>query len=241
MNYDFEHHNSWPDGCVLSGCSYVHVGEGTTGTITDTNYAEIGQNNANIAVSDAEYLTMGDNNARISISNASYIIIGNDNTNITIGSHSQDSGLSGTGANSVVVTRDVYGTEITGRSTQIHKTKYTSVDGYFNSVDFSKNILINNANGNKLTRSTVVNMENTNNNSVESAYMELKNKSPFYEYNLVNRVITVESMVPPIVRQSDNTGIILDTSLNTLINKSDGKAETQYTKVNGQWAEIIKK
>lgn len=241
MNYDTVHHNSWPDGCTLTNCTFVHVGEGTTGTMTNVNYAEIGENNT-ITISNTEYITVGEGNTNVSISNSNYIIIGNNNTNITVGSHSHGSGLSGTGANSVVITRDVYGTEITGRSTKLHKTKYTNIDGYFNKIDFSKNILLNSANGNKLNHSTVINLENTNNNDIESAYMELKNKPAFYEYNLINKVITVESKVPPTVRQSDNTGIILDTTLNRLINKDELKSEakTQYTKVNGQWAEVQK-
>lgn len=241
MNYDDINHNSWPEDCTLVNCSFVHVGDGTRGTLTNVNNAEIGENNT-VSISDAEYITMGDNNTNVDISNSNYVIIGNDNTNITVGSHSQGSGLSGTGANSVVITRDVYGTEITGTVAKIHKTKYIQVDGYFNSVDFSKNILLNSANGNSLNHSTVINMENTNNNDIESAYMELKNKPAFYEYNLIDRVITVESTVPPTVRQSDNTGIILDTTLNRLINKDGSKssARTQYTKVGGQWAEIQK-
>lgn len=43
MNYDTARHNSYPDGCTLTNCTFVHVGEGTTGTISNTNYAEIGR------------------------------------------------------------------------------------------------------------------------------------------------------------------------------------------------------
>ena len=219
MHYDDVNHNSYPDGCTLTSCTFVHVGEGTTGTISNTNYAEIGEDNT-VTISGVNYLTIGANNTNVNISNASYIIVGNDNTNVTIGSHSQGSGLSGTGANSIVVTRDIYGAEITGRSAQIHKTKYTNIDGYFNKIDFSKNVMLNQSNGNNLNHSTVINLERTNNNNIEAAYMELS--------------------APPVNRQSDNTGIILDTSLNTLINKNNLKSDTkkQYTKVNGQWAEV---
>jgi hypothetical protein len=239
MHYDNVNHNSYPDGCTLRNCTFVHVGEGTTGTITNVNYAEIGEDNT-ITISGVNYLTIGGNNTNVNISNANYIIVGNDNTNVTIGSHSQGSGLRGTGANSIVVTRETYGTEITGMSTQIHKTKYTNIDGYFNKIDFSKNILVNQSNGNNLNHSTVINLERTNNNNIEATYMELKDKQPFYEYNLINRVITAAPVVAPVNRQSDNTGVILDMSLNTLINKNDLKSDVkkQYTKVNGQWAEI---
>ena len=239
MHYDTVNHNSYPDGCTLTSCTFVHVGEGTTGTISNTHYAEIGEGNT-ITISGVNYLTIGENNTNITISNSTYVIVGNDNTNVTIGSHSQGSGTSGTGGNSIVVTREIYGAEITGRSINLHKSKYADIDGLFNKVNFSKNVLLNKANGNKLNHSTVINMERTNNNDVESAYMELKDKQPFYEYNLINRVITVEPTTPPVNRQSDNTGVILDTSLNTLINKNDLKSDTkkQYTKVNGQWAEV---
>lgn len=239
MHYDDVNHNSYPDGCTLTSCTFVHVGEGTTGTISNTNYAEIGEDNT-VTISGVNYLTIGENNTNVNISNASYIIVGNDNTNVTIGSHSQGSGLSGTGANSIVITRDIYGAEITGRSGKLHKTKYTNIDGYFNKIDFSKNVMLNQSNGNNLNHSTVINLERTNNNDIEAAYMQLTDKQPFYEYNLINRVITVEPTAPPVNRQSDNTGVILDMNLNALINKNDLKSDTkkQYTKVNGQWAEV---
>jgi hypothetical protein len=241
MNYDVINHNSYPDEVTLTNCTFVHVADGTTGTVTNTNYAEIGTGNS-VTITNVNYMTIGDNNTNVVISNSNYIIIGNSNTNVKVGSHSQGSGLRGTGANSVVITRDTYGIEVTGRWAKFHKTKYTQVDGYFNKVDFSKNVLLNNSNSNKLNHSTVINLERTNNNDIESAYMELRDRPAFYEYNLINRVITVESTAPPIVRQSDNTGVVLDTTLNRLINKDELKSETktQYTKVNGQWAEIKK-
>lgn len=241
MNYDTVGHNSYPDEVTLTNCTFVHVADGTSGTISNVSYAEIGADNT-VTISNGRYITVGDNNTNLNISDSNYVIVGNDNTNVRIGSHSQGSGFRGTGADSVVVSREVYGTEITGRSAKLHKTKYTGIDGYFNKVDFSKNIIVKESNGNKLNRSTVVNLERTNNNDVEAAYMELVDKQPFYEYNLVNRVITVEPTAPPVNRQSDNTGVILDVSLNKLINKDELKSEakTQYTKVGGQWAEIQK-
>jgi hypothetical protein len=238
MHYDTVNHNSYPDGCTLTSCTFVHVGEGTTGTISDTHYAEIGEDNS-ITISGVNYLTIGENNTNVTVSNSDFIIIGDDNANITIGSHSTGSGLTGTGGNSINITREVRKVEITGIGSKIHKTRYTDIDGYFNKVDFSKNVYLKNANSNRLNHSTVINMEETNNNDVQSAYMELKKKQPFYEYNLIENAITVESMAPPVVRQSDNTGIILDNTLNKLINKTDSKGEIKkYTKINGQWAEI---
>ena len=239
MHYDTVNHNSYPDGCTLTSCTFVHVGEGTTGTISNTHYAEIGEDNT-ITISGVNYLTIGENNTNITISNSTYVIVGNDNTNVTIGSHSQGSGTSGTGGNSIVVTREIYGAEITGRSINLHKSKYADIDGLFNKVNFSKNVLLNKANGNKLNHSTVINMERTNNNNVESAYMELKDKQPFNEYNLINKVIRVESMTPLITRQSDNTGVILDVNNNVLVNRDDVLSDTttQYTRVNGQWAAV---
>lgn len=241
MNYDTARHNSYPEGCTLTNCTFVHVGEGTTGTISDTNYAEIGEDNT-VEISDAEYISVGDRNIGVVIQDSSYVIIGNDNTDISVGTHTRDSGLSGSGADSVTITRDTYGTEITGTFGKFHKSKYTSVDGFFNSVETSRNVRLDDANGNTLAQSTVISMAKTNNNTIQASYMELASRQPFYEYSLVDKRIITRPVIPVINRQSDNTGTVLDVSLNRLINKSDNKdtATTEYTIVNGTWTEVKK-
>ena len=240
MNYDNTNFNRWPDGCTLTNCTYTHVGEGCTGTITGCNFIEIGQNNTGLSLSNVDYAVIGDNNRTVAITDSDYIIVGSESENITIGSHSSENSrfVGRTGGNSIVVGHNTIGAEITGRNSRYDRSRNIQADGTFNQVVRSGVVFLDDANGNELNNSSRVDLQHTNNNSVETKNLSLKGKAPFLDYALVNDVTRVKSKAPVVNRQSDASGTILDRSLNTLINKQDGKDSPQYTLVNGVWTRI---
>lgn len=240
MNYDDTNHNRYPDNVTLTNCTYTHVGDGCTGTITGCNFIEIGQNNTGLSLSNVDYAVIGDNNRTVAITDSDYIIVGSESENITIGSHSsENSRFDGrTGGNSIVVGHNTIGAEITGRNSRYDRSRNIQADGTFNRVVKSGVVFLDNANGNELNNSSRVDLQHTNNNSVETKNLSLKDKAPFLDYALVNDVTRVKSKAPVVNRQSDASGTILDRSLNTLINKQDGKDSPQYTLVNGVWVRV---
>jgi len=240
MNYDDTNHNRYPDNVTLTNCTYTHVGEGCTGTITNSNFIEIGENNTGLSLSNVDYCTIGDNNRTVAITDSDYIIVGSESENITIGSHSsENSRFEGrTGGNSIVVGHNTIGAEITGRNSRFDRSRNIQADGTFNQVVRSGVVFLDDANGNELNNSSRVDLQHTNNNSVETKNLSLKDKAPFLDYALINDVTRVKSKAPVVNRQSDASGTILDRSLNTLINKQDGKDSPQYTLVNGVWVRV---
>ena len=232
--------NVWYDGITLTNCQYVHCKEGCTGTITNSNFVEIGENNTGLTLSNVNYCTIGDNNKTVTISNSSYIIVGSDSEYIMIGEHDREnSRFDGrTGANSLVVGHNTIGAEITGRNSRFDRSRNIQADGTFNQVVSSGVVFLDDANGNELNNSSRVDLQNTNNNSVETININLKDKAPFLDYALVNDVTRVASRAPVVNRQSDASGTILDRGLNTLINKQDGKDNPKYTLINGQWSRV---
>jgi hypothetical protein len=240
MNYDNTNHNKYPNGCTLTNCKYVNVKEGCTGNISGCNYVEIGENNTGLSLSNVNYCSIGDNNKTVTISNSSYIIVGSDSENIMIGEHDREnSRFEGrTGANSLVVGHNTIGAEITGRNSRYDRSRNIQADGTFNQVVSSGVVFLDDANGNELNNSSRVDLQNTNNNSVETININLKDKAPFLDYALVNDVTRVASRAPVVNRQSDASGTILDRGLNTLINKQDGKDNPKYTLQNGMWVRV---
>ena len=79
--------NIWYDGVTLTSCTYVHVKDGCTGTITNCNYVEIGENNTTLALTSVNYCVIGDNNSTVTISGSDYIIVGSDCENILMENH----------------------------------------------------------------------------------------------------------------------------------------------------------
>lgn len=240
MNYDDTNHNRYPYGCTLTNCTYTHVGEGCTGNITGCNFIEIGENNTGLSLSNVDYCTIGDNNRTVDIANSNYIIVGSECENIKIGSHSSSNTrfIGRTGGNSLVIGHKIIGAEITGRNSRFDRSRNIQADGTFNQVVRSGVVFLDDANGNELNNSSSVDLQHTNNNSVETKNLSLKDKAPFLDYALVNDVTRVKSKAPVVNRQSDASGTILDRSLNTLINKQDGKDSPQYTLINGVWTRI---
>lgn len=240
MNYDNINHNRYPNGCTLTNCSYTNIKEGTTGTFTNCNFVEIGLNNVNVTLNNVNYVVIGDNNQTVTITGSDYIIVGSESENITIGSHSsENSRFDGrTGGNSIVVGHSTIGAEITGRNSRFDRSRNIQADGTFNRVVKSGVVFLDDANGNELNNSSRVDLTQTNNNTVETKNLSLKDKAPFLDYALIDNVTRVKSKAPVVNRQSDASGTILDRSLNTLINKQDGKDSPQYTLVNGVWTRI---
>ena len=232
--------NVWYDGVTLSNCTYVHVKDGCTGTISNCNYIEIGENNTGLTLNTVNYCTVGSNNTTVDIANSNYIIIGSECENIKIGSHSSSNPrFNGrTGGNSLVIGHKIIGAEITGWNSKYDKSRNIQADGTFNQVTKSGVVFLDDANGNELNNSSRVDLQNTNNNTVETKNLSLKGKAPFLDYALINDVTRVKSKAPVVNRQSDASGTILDRSLNSLINKQDGKDSPQYTLINGVWVKI---
>ena len=245
MNYDNINHNRWPDGVTLTNCTYVHVKDGCTGTISDCNYIEIGENNTGLTLSNVDYCTIGDNNKTVAISNSDYIIVGSNCENILVGSHTGDSTsrfYGRTGGNGLVIGHKIIGAEITGWNSRYDKSRNIQADGTFNKVVKSGAVFLDMANGNELNNSSRIDLKQTNNNIVETKNINLTNKAPFIDYALIDDVTRVQSRVPVVNRQADANGTILDRSLNTLINAPKGespKGETvttdKYTLQNGVW------
>lgn len=227
MNYDLINHNSYPDGVTLTNCTYVNVKDGCTGTISNTDYAEIGENNTDLVITDSSYIEIGKNNRNVTVTSSDYVKIGENNKYITVGSN----------ANSVSVSRDCYNITATGGNTLMYKATNCDVDGLFNKIENSGSIKIENSVGTKLEYSKSVSVQNTNNNRISTSQLSLENKNAFMGYTKYKKVTRAESLVTEIDRQSDSVGTILDTQLNSLINTgSDLKSGKQkYTKVNGVW------
>lgn len=248
MNYDNINHNRWPDGVTLTNCTYVHCKDGCTGTITDCNYIEIGENNTGLTLDNVNYCTVGNNNTTVDIANSNYIIVGSECENIKIGSHSAgNTRFTGrTGGNSLVIGHKIIGAEITGFNSKYDKSRNIQADGTFNQVTKSGVVFLDDANGNELNNSSRIDLKQTNNNCVETKNINLTNKAPFIDYALIDDVTRVQSRVPVVNRQADANGTILDRSLNRLINAPKGespKGETvatdKYTLQNGVWIKIV--
>lgn len=227
MNYDTINHNSYPDGCTLTNCTYTNIKEGTTGTFTNCNFMEIGENNTDLVITDSSYIEIGKNNRNVTVISSEYVKIGENNKYITVGSN----------ANSISVSRDCYNITATGGNTLMYKATNCDVDGLYNKIENSGSIKIENSVGTKLEYSKSVSVQNTNNNRISTSQLSLENKSAFMGYTKYKKVTRAESLVTEIDRQSDSVGTILDTQLNSLINTgSDLKSGKQkYTKVNGVW------
>lgn len=231
--------NVWYDGITLSGtCTYVHVKDGCTGTITDCNYMEIGENNVNLALDGVDYCTIGDNNRNITISDSDYIIVGSECEDVMIGLHDQNNERfrNYTGASSITVGYKTINAQITGYNSKYQEAKSIQAEGAFNNVEKSGVVFIEDANGNELKQSTLVDLKETNNNSLETTNINLTKKEAFMDYATIKDVLRAESKIPVINRQADANGDILDISLNTIITKGNGsKGSTHYTKINGIW------
>lgn len=239
--------NIWYDGVTLTNCTYVHLKDGCTGTISDCNYIEIGENNTTLTLSNVDYCTIGDNNKTVTISNSDYIIVGSECENILVGLHNpSNTRFTGrTGGNSLIIGHKIIGAEITGWNSKYDKSRNIQADGTFNQVIRSGVVFLDDANGNELNNSSRIDLKQTNNNSVETKNINLTNKAPFVDYALIDDVTRVQSRVPVVNRQADANGTILDRSLNTLINapvgespKGDPVAPKQYTLQGGVWVKI---
>lgn len=240
--------NIWYDGVTLTSCTYVHVKDGCTGTITNCNYVEIGENNTTLALTSVNYCVIGDNNSTVTISGSDYIIVGSDCENILMGSHDpNNTRFTGrTGANSLVVGHRTIGAELTGFNSKYDKSRNIQADGTFNQVTKSGVVFLDDANGNELNNSSRIDLKETNNNSVETKNINLTNKAPFIDYALIDDITRVQSRVPVVNRQADANGTILDRSLNTLINapkgespKGDPVTPDKYTIQNGVWVKVL--
>ena len=248
MRHTDANNNVWYDGITLSGtCTYVHVKDGCTGTITDCNYIEIGENNTSLTLTNVDYCTIGNDNQTVTISNSDYIIVGSECQNVTIGSHNpSNTRFNGrTGGSSIVVGHKIIGAEITGYNSKFDKSRNIQADGTFNKVTKSGVVFLDKANGNELNNSSRVDLQETNNNSVETKNINLTNKAPFLDYALINDVTRVQSKIPVVNRQADANGTILDRSTNTLINAPKGEspkgepvAPDKYTMINGVWVAV---
>lgn len=242
-------HNSYYDPVTLSGtCTYVHCKEGCTGSISDCNYVEIGENNVNITLNNVNYVVIGGNNATVAITDSDYVIVGSDCENIRVGSHDPSgTRFAGrTGGGSVVIGHSTIGAEITGFNSRLDKSRNIQADGTFNQVTKSGVVFLDDANGNELKNSSRLDLTQTNNNSIESINLNLNKKAAFVDYALVDKVTRVESKVPVVNRQADANGVIFDRSLNTLINvqkgqspKGDTPVPDKYTLQNGVWIRIV--
>lgn len=230
-------HNVWYDGVTLTNCQYVHVAEGCTGTILNANFVEIGENNTNLSLSYVNYCTIGDNNKGVTVSSSNYIIIGSDGEGITVGMHTTTRYQGRTGAESVTCGYRTIGAEVTGYNSTFDRSRNLQIDGTFNNAVDTGVLFLDNANGNKVQKSSMVDLQNTHNNTIETVNINLKGKQAFMDYALVDKVTRVQSTVPVIDRQSDTEGTILDRGLNDLINTS-GKASKKYVQINGIWTEI---
>lgn len=238
MNYDPVNNNIWPNGMTLTNCTYVHCGEGTTGTIENCNYCEVGDNNS-VSITDSEYVTIGDDNTDISINNASYIIVGTQNNNVSIGTQrNPHTTVTRTGASSVSVARRVVAVDVTGKNIQLYKTKYGEIDGVYNEVSNSGSVILTDGTGNKLDNCRSVEVVKTNNNIIKANNLNLTVKEPFMAYTKYNNATSVESTVVRIAKQTDSVGTVLDTQVNTLTNQEQPNTTTKqtYTKVGGIWA-----
>lgn len=232
--------NIWYDGVTLTSCTYVHVKDGCTGTLTNCNFVEIGENNTSLSLTNVNYCVIGNGNKTVTISGSDYIIVGSDCENILLGSHDpNNTRFTGrTGANSLVVGHRTIGAELTGFNSKYDKSRNIQADGTFNQVTKSGVVFLDDANGNELNNSSRIDLKQTNNNSVETVKLNLTQKAAFVDYALIDDVTRVQSRVPVVNRQADVNGTILDCSLNTLINeKKGGKADTHYTKIDGVWVE----
>jgi len=249
INHNKYYDTGDPDNNItLSNCTYVHCKDGCTGTVSDCNFVEIGENNTGLTLSNVDYCTISDNNKTVEISNSDYIIVGSDCENVLVGSHTGDSTsrfYGRTGANSLVVGHRTIGAEITGYNSKFDKSKNIQADGTFNKVVKSGAVFLDMANGNELNNSSRLDLTQTNNNSIESINLNLNKKAAFVDYALVDKVTRVDSKVPVVNRQADANGTILDRSLNTLINapkgespKGDPVTTDKYTLQNGVWVKI---
>jgi hypothetical protein len=248
MRHTDSNHNIWYDGVTLTNCTYVHCKDGCTGTFTNCDFVEIGENNVNITLNNVNYVVIGGNNATVAITDSDYVIVGSDCENIRVGSHDPSgTRFAGrTGGGSVVIGHSTIGAEITGFNSRLDKSRNIQADGTFNQVTKSGVVFLDDANGNELKNSSRLDLTQTNNNSIESINLNLNKKAAFVDYALVDDVTRVQSRVPAVNRQSDANGTILDRSLNTLINaprgespKGDAATAGKYTLQNGVFVKVI--
>ena len=228
--------NVWWDGVTLTNCTHCRVGEGTTGTITNTDYAQIGMNNS-VTISDCQYLEIADGNTNIVLTNADYIIIGYNNRGVTLGSHTSTQFAGRTGANSMTISSNNIGITATGKCLDVNDSRYCEVGACFNEINNSNSVVLDNANGNKIENSMIVDLTETNNNQISADSIQLVEREAFMDYSQFDKVVRAQPIVRPIERQSDSVGMILDTQANRLINSSDEKGiSTGYTLVGGVWS-----
>lgn len=237
INHNQYYDTGDPDNNItLTNCTYVHVGEGTTGNIANTDYAEIGENNI-VDIKSSSYVKIGDNNTDILITNGHYVIVGTGNRSVAVGTQQNPSTtVTRTGASSVSVARRVVGVSVTGSNMSLYKTKYSEIDGVYNEVNNSGSVVMTNSTGNRLNRCRTVELIQTNNNRLEADNMSLSRRDPFMAYTRQNQAIRAESTIERIERQADSVGTIFDTQLNILVNpKNEGKGKQTYTKIGGVW------
>lgn len=242
--YNPDTHCSWYDGITLVNCSWVNVQDGCTGTIENTQYAEIAENNS-VTISNCRYIVIHEDNTNINLTDASYVVVGVHNNNVNIGSHTAGTEFQErTGAVSIRINR-LRGVEVTGWNNRLHNTVFSQIDGLFNHSDGGNSITIDNGVGNELRQSKVIHLKNTNNNTVATENLDLTEREAFIEYAKVGKVTRVAKKVPVIDLQADNIGTILDTTNNRLINRktNDLKDESYdkhtYTISGGVWTKVL--
>ena len=236
--------NIWYDGVTLTNCTYTHCKDGCTGVITNCNYIEIEENNVNLALDNVNYCTVGNNNTNVTVSNSDYIIVGSDNLNVTVGSHNNSRFTGRTGGNSIVIGHRVIATEITGENAEVFKTANGAIDGTFNDVKQSGMVVLDNSNGNKLDNSKRVDLTDTNNNVISTTNLTLEKRDAFLDYALIDKVTRVKVNKTTFEKQSDSSGVILDTQSDELINIAKDAApkggepapKDTYSLVNGLWS-----
>lgn len=243
-HYNPDTHCSWYDGITLVNCSWVNVQDGCTGTIENTQYAEIAENNS-VTISNCRYIVIHEDNTNINLTDASYVVVGVHNNNVNIGSHTAGTEFQErTGAVSIRINR-LRGVEVTGWNNRLHNTVFSQIDGLFNHSEGGNSITIDNGVGNELRQSKVIHLKNTNNNTVATENLDLTEREAFIEYAKVGKVTRVAKKVPVIDLQADNIGTILDTTNNRLVNgktndiKEVSDDKHTYTISGGVWTKVL--
>lgn len=238
MRHTDANNNVWYDPVTLSGsCSFVHCKEGCTGIISNTNYAEIEENNTDLDIRDSSYVEIGKNNRNVTIADASYVLVGDANINLTIGRHTIER-FTDTGADSVIAGYATRGNQITGEHQLSDRSSSTAMGGFFNRVEDGAMCIVDRATGSDIRKAKRIDISQTNNARVETTNLTLAKRSAFLDYALVGQTTRVANRNRTFERQSDADGVLLDYQSESLVNDTKGKGQPKYAKIDGIWTQV---
>lgn len=226
------------DTLYMAKCNNISVGRGN-GEIHNSQFVVIGDNNKNYLIADCNGVNVGNDNENIHIAGSNDISIGDGNKDVEITTNNVIVGNENRYLNVLSPNNEVrhknFDVSISSSYNDVVATKYSAIGANYNTVSHSNSVNIERSVGNTVRRSSLVLLQDVNDNTIFTDKLNLKKADAFQAFELNNdRNITVASnMVERINRQSDQLGTVLRKDQNAFPQMTKGKNE--YYISDGIW------